>query len=146
MVTRQEGARHFVPQLTICTCVVLVGASFGFLVIFSHRIAMSIQTQNVVARIVGDLDDALVDWERRRGERAEPGRTARWAAELHSILSRDAVEGEVIRARRTGFVQMIDHRSLVAAAHRADAVVHLLWRTPPSLVCSRPFAVRRSRA
>ena len=128
VVTRQAGASHFVPQLTICTCVVLVGASFGFLVIFSHRIAMSIQTQNVVARIVGDLDDALVDWERRRGERAEPGGTARWAAELHSILSRDAVEGEVIQARRTGFVQRIDHRRLVAAAHRADAVVHLLYR------------------
>src|SRR5213593_2876377 len=55
VVTRQAGASHFVPQLTICTCVVLVGASFGFLVIFSHRIAMSIQTQNVVARIVADL-------------------------------------------------------------------------------------------
>jgi uncharacterized membrane protein len=38
------------------------------------------------------------------------------------------VEGAAIRARRTGFVQMIDHRRLVGAAHRADAVVHLLYR------------------
>ena len=128
VVTREEGTRQFVPQLTLCTCVVLVGVSFGFLVIFSHRIAMSIQTQNVVARIVGDLDDALVDWEGQRGERAEPGGTARWEAERASILSRDEAEGAVIRARRTGFVQMVDHRRLVAAAHRADAVVHLLYR------------------
>jgi uncharacterized membrane protein len=128
VVTRHESGHAFVPQLTICSCVVLVGASFGFLVIFSHRIAMSIQTQNVVARIVGDLDDALVDWERQRGERAVPGGTAPWGAELGSILSRGEAEGAVIRARRTGFVQMIDHRRLVAAADRADAVVQLLYR------------------
>jgi hypothetical protein len=102
VVTREEGTRQFVPQLTLCTCVVLVGVSFGFLVIFSHRIAMSIQTQNVVARIVGDLDDALVDWEGQRGERAEPGGTARWEAERASILSRDEAEGAVIRFRPDG--------------------------------------------
>jgi len=128
VVTRQEGTRQFVPQLTICTSVVLVGLSFGFLVIFSHRIAMSIQLQNVVARIVGDLDDALVDWDRQRGERADAAGRARWGAELDSILARDEAEGAAIRARRTGFVQMVDHGRLVAATHRADAVVHLLYR------------------
>src|SRR4029453_9082192 len=128
VVTRQEGTRLFVPQLTICTGVVLGGVSFGFLLIFSHPIAMSIQLQNVVARIVGDLDDALVDWDRERGERADAGGRARWGAELDSIRSRSGAEGAEIRARRTGFVQMIDHRRLVAAAHRADAVVHLHYR------------------
>jgi uncharacterized membrane protein len=97
VVTRQEGTRLFVPQLTICTGVVLVGVSFGFLVIFSHRIAMSIQLQNVVARIVGDLDDALVDWDRQRGERADAAGRARWGAELDSILARDEW-----RVRRSG--------------------------------------------
>ena len=38
-------------SLLLCG-VALVMLSFGFLVVFSHRIAMSIQTQNVVARIV----------------------------------------------------------------------------------------------
>src|SRR5215471_12437358 len=59
VVTRQEGERIFVPQLTLMCDVALVITSFVFIVIFSHRIAMSIQTQNVVAHIVGDLDQAL---------------------------------------------------------------------------------------
>src|SRR5215510_783274 len=61
VVTRQQGERIFVPQLTLMCDVALVITSFVFIVIFSHRIAMSIQTQNVVAHIVGDLDDALVE-------------------------------------------------------------------------------------
>ena len=61
VVMRQQGHREFVPQLTLCCSVSLVMVSFVFLVVFSHRIAMSIQTQNVVARIVADLDGALVE-------------------------------------------------------------------------------------
>src|SRR5215471_17658086 len=59
VVTRQEGEHLFVPQLTLMCDVAMVMTSFVFIVIFSHRIAMSIQTQNVVAHIVGDLDHAL---------------------------------------------------------------------------------------
>jgi uncharacterized membrane protein len=59
VVTRESRAGYFVPELTLVCSVVLVIVSFVFLIVFSHRIAMSIQTQNVVAHIVEDLDGAL---------------------------------------------------------------------------------------
>ena len=74
VVTRQQGNHEFVPQLTLCCSVVLVMASFAFLVVFSHRIAMSIQTQNVVAHIVTDFDAAIGEWRAETGTHAEPGR------------------------------------------------------------------------
>jgi uncharacterized membrane protein len=128
VVTRQEGPREFVPDLTLFCSVVLVMVSFVFLVVFSHRIAMSIQTQNVVARIVADLDAALVEWWAEAGARAEPARSPSGAAELEALLAQCAAEGAVVRATRTGFVQEIDHLSLVAAAERTQAVVRLLYR------------------
>jgi uncharacterized membrane protein len=59
VVTRSDRTGYFVPQLTLMCGVGLVIVSFVFLIVFSHRTAMSIQTQNVVARIVSDLDSAL---------------------------------------------------------------------------------------
>ena len=128
VVTRQQGNHEFVPQLTLCCSVVLVIASFIFLVVFSHRIAMSIQTQNVVAHIVTDVDAAIGEWRAEAGGHAEPGRSPSRAAELDALLSRCAAEGAAIRATRTGFIQEIDHTGLVAAAERAQAVVRLLYR------------------
>jgi uncharacterized membrane protein len=128
VVMRQHGNRVFVPQLTVCCSVALVMVSFIFLVVFSHRISMSIQTQNVVARIVADLHAALVEWWAEAGALAEPARSPSRAAELQALLSRCAAEGGVVRATRTGFVQEIDHMSLVAAAERTEAVVRLLYR------------------
>jgi len=128
VVTRQQGGREFVPQLTLCCSVVLVLLSFGFLVVYSHRVAMSIQTQNVVARIVSDLDTAIAEWTAEGAAHAEPSRSPAGAAELEALLSRCAAEGAAVRARRTGFIQEIDHVSVVAAAEREQAAVRLLYR------------------
>lgn len=61
VVTRSHTTGEFVPQLTVMWSVILVIVSFAFLIIFSHRIAMSIQTQNVVAQIVAELDGAITE-------------------------------------------------------------------------------------
>jgi uncharacterized membrane protein len=128
VVTRQQGGRQFVPQLTLCSSVALVVLSFVFLVIFSHRVATSIQTQNVVAAIVADLDAAIIEWLADSGTHTEPIGAPAAAAELDALLSRCAAEGAVVRASRTGFIQEIAHLDLVAAAERAEAVVRLLYR------------------
>jgi uncharacterized membrane protein len=128
VVTRQQGEHVFVPQLTLCD-VALVVTSFVFIVIFSHRIAMSIQTQNVVAHIVGDLDQALDDLtkEARRVAMLPPAR----AAERESLLPRFASEGAVVRAPLTGFVQEVGQHRLLAATERSDAASS--WRSPSAL-------------
>src|SRR5262252_4909785 len=59
VVTGQRGEALFVPQLTVLTSVVLVFVSFCYLVVYNHRIALAIQTNNVLARIVEDLNSAI---------------------------------------------------------------------------------------
>ena len=113
VVTRQQGERSFVPQLTLICDVALVITSFVFIVIFSHRIAMSIQTQNVVAHIVGDLDQAL-DERMEEARRLALLPRAR-AAEREGLLPRFATDGAVVRAPLTGFVQVVGFHRVLAA-------------------------------
>ena len=128
VVTRQQGERQFVPQLTLMCSVALVMASFIMLVIFSHRIAMSIQTQNVVAHIVADLDRALLDLMDDTKRLAPVPRTPEGQGQRDAVITRLDAEGGVVQARHTGFVQEVRGEALVAAADRLDAVVRLLYR------------------
>ena len=128
VVMRQLPGRLFVPQLTLCCGVVMVMASFGFLVVFTHRIAMSIQTQNVVARIVGELHSVVR--ELMTGEHRLPLRpmTPAAEAEREALLSRCAAEGGALPAASTGFVQEVDVPGLLTAADREDVLIRLLHR------------------
>src|SRR5215475_13859905 len=118
VVTRQQGDREFVPQLTLMCDVALVMTSFIVLVIFSHRIAMSIQTQNVVAHIVADLDRALFDLMDDTKRLAPVPRTREGQEQRDAVIARLDVEGGVVQANRTGFVQEVRGEALVAAADR----------------------------
>ena len=138
VVTRQQGERIFVPQLTLMCDVALVITSFVFIVIFSHRIAMSIQTQNVVAHIVGDLDQAL-DERMEEARRLALLPRAR-AAEREGLLRRFATDGAVVRASLTGFVQVVGFHRLLAATERADAAVQLLYRPGQFVMEAAPLA------
>jgi uncharacterized membrane protein len=139
VVTRSDKTHEFVPQLTLVCSVLLVLASFGFLVVFSHRIAMSIQTQHVVAHIVADLDAALDDWVAGARQHPTPPRTSATSAALEAVASRAATEGGVVRAWRTGFVQEVDVGSLIATAETADGVMRLLYRPGQFVLEDAPF-------
>jgi uncharacterized membrane protein len=118
--------------------VVLVIVFFTFLIVFSHRIAMSIQTQNVVARIVRDLDGALAELRDMLSDSVlSPAPEA--AAERDALAARCAAEGGVIRVARTGFIQEIDIAHLLVAAEEADAVVGLLYRPGQFVVENAPL-------
>src|ERR1700733_15353549 len=60
LVTHQDAASRFIPQVSLITSWVLVVGSFAFLVYYSHRIATSIQNPDMIARIVDDLYPAVV--------------------------------------------------------------------------------------
>src|SRR5271157_3200711 len=51
LVTHQDANSTFIPQVSLITCWLLVLSAFGFLVYYSHRIAVSIQNPDFVARI-----------------------------------------------------------------------------------------------
>src|SRR5580658_9694061 len=60
LVTHQDQHTSFVPQVSLLTSWILVVASFGFLVYYSHRIATSIQNPDLIARIVDDMAPAVL--------------------------------------------------------------------------------------
>src|SRR5215467_4500166 len=128
VVTRQQGDREFVPQLTLMCDVALVMTSFIVLVIFSHRIAMSIQTQNVVAHIVADLDWALAQMVAGTKRITLIPRTPAAQADRDAFIARQESDGGLVRAPRTGFIQEVSIGALLAAAERFDAGVRLLYR------------------
>jgi uncharacterized membrane protein len=108
LVTHQDAHSSFIPQLSLITSWVLVVISFGFLVYYSHRIAVSIQNPDLIARIVDDL------------RRTEPKSAA-------APAPAPAVVGGVA-SDKSGFVQQADLERLTAAAVAADAVVRLAFR------------------
>jgi uncharacterized membrane protein len=59
LVTHQDANSTFIPQVSLITSWVVVLGAFAFLVYYSHRIAVSIQNPDAVARITDDLRLAL---------------------------------------------------------------------------------------
>jgi uncharacterized membrane protein len=119
LVTHQDSRTAFVPQVSLITAWLLVVASFGFLVVYSHRIASSIQNPDLVARIVDDI---------RRPEIAVPASVGSGKTPDADALDKQAAEGTGIACPVSGYVQEIDHAALVAEATSAEAVVHVFFR------------------
>jgi uncharacterized membrane protein len=116
LVTHQDAHTSFVPQVSLITGWMLVVASFGFLVYYSHRIATSIQNPDLIARIVDDMAPAAT----KSQASTFPGKPPEGAVDLEA--------GATVTADRSGYVQEIDQAALVLAASRADAVIHVTYR------------------
>jgi len=117
LVTHQDPHTTFIPQVSLITAWLLVVASFSFLVVYSHRIAASIQNPDLVARIVDDIRPVVL---------LPGGGTGATPAE--DVLEREAVSGAAVTCPASGYVQEVDHARIVAEATAADAVVHVLFR------------------
>jgi uncharacterized membrane protein len=115
LVTHQDAHTSFVPQVSLITSWILVVASFGFLVYYSHRIATSIQNPDLIARIVDDMAPAAGASQRS----LFPGSPSPAAQPLLDART----DGAKVTADRSGYVQEIDQAALVLAASRFDAVV-----------------------
>jgi uncharacterized membrane protein len=116
IAVRQHGADQFVPQLTIMTTCTLVVISFASLVFFNNKIAMSIQTNNVLPGILKRTSEIPQN----------PGPLQlRDVAELQKLSARD---GAVVRSVISGFVQVIHFERMASETAQAKVVVSLLFR------------------
>lgn len=134
LVTHQDAESRFVPQVSLITSWVLVVASFGFLVYYSHRIASSIQNPDMVARIVDDLYPAVVGAQARtkgEGTGAPP--------DDDDVLAR-AATGAVVACPTSGYFQQLDHGALVREARAAGALVVLRFRPGQFMLRGEPLA------
>jgi uncharacterized membrane protein len=134
---RREDEIAFVPHLAVTVGVVLAVASVGVLIYFIHHISVSIQADNVVARVGAELlaaIDRLYPAPREAGAPATPVQPPRPG--LLAALER---EGCAVGAAEDGYVQSIDEERLVALAAEADAVFHVARRPGRYAVAGRPL-------
>jgi uncharacterized membrane protein len=129
-----QGAHGaFVPHISITVMLVLMVADLAVLIYFLHHIAVQIQLPQVIAGIAGDLAQAI---ELQSGDPAV-GASAQLATLL--IADMDGPGGDVA-APRSGYLQYIQHRTLVRIAAEKDAVIHLRYRPGHFLVQGHPYA------
>ena len=122
LVTHQDAHNSFIPQVSLVTSWFLVLGAFGFLVFYSHRVAVLIQNPDAIGRIVDDLRKASNSAD--RDNRGEPNKDAIVVAEDAPLAS----EGAPILSLTSGYLQEIDHLALVNAASKAGARILIPFR------------------
>jgi uncharacterized membrane protein len=134
LVTHQDSQSKFIPQISLITSWVLVVLSFGFLVYYSHRVASSIQNPDMIGAIVDDLYVAAGGAHQSgAGEGTGP------VPDDAAILRR-AESGSVVSCPKSGYLQHVDHVSLVAAARTADVLIVLRFRPGQFVLRGEPLA------
>ena len=124
---------NFVPHISITVTLALMVADLAVLIYFLHHITIQIQLPQVIAGIAGDLAKAI---ELQAGD-PTVGADAQLAALL--IASMDGPGGDVA-APRSGYLQYIQHQTLIRIAAEVGAVVHLRYRPGHFLVQGHPYA------
>jgi uncharacterized membrane protein len=132
-IGQSSNGGNFVPHISITVTLVLMVADLAVLIYFLHHIAVQIQLPQVIAGIAGDLASAI---ELQAGDQSV-GADARYAELLISEM--DGPGGEVA-APRSGYLQYIQHRTLVQIATEKNAVIHLRYRPGHFLVQGHPYA------
>jgi uncharacterized membrane protein len=123
----------FVPHISITVLLGLMVVDLAVLIYFLHHIAVQIQLPQVIAGIAGDLAKAI---ELQAGDP-----TVGAGAQLATLLIADMDgPGGGVAAPRSGYLQYIQHRTLVRIAAEKGAVVHLRYRPGHFLVQGHPYA------
>src|ERR1700689_1088200 len=131
------GGAHgaFVPHLSITVTLALVVIDVGVLVVFIDHIAKSIQLQQVIGSIAGDLSRAI-DAD---GGLPRPGEL-KAGPSLGELTVRLDEDRGVVTATSSGYLQFVRMDQLIAVAARNHAVIRLLSRPGHFLVEGEPLA------
>ena len=129
----QSSHGSFVPHISVTVTLMLMLADVAVLIYFLHHIALQIQLPQVIAGIAGDLQSAI---ELQAGD-PTVGADAQMAALL--IAEMDG-EGGVVEAPRSGYLQYIQHDTLVTIATEIDAVIHVRYRPGHFIIQGTEYA------
>ena len=130
-----QGAHGaFVPHISVTVTLALMLADLGVLIYFLHHIARQIQLPEVIASIARDLQQAI---ELQAGDSAEGRADAAQASALIAGLGGGA---GVVAAPRSGYLQYVQHETLVDIATEANAVIHVLFRPGHFIVAGQQYA------
>ena len=126
--------RDFVPHLSITIAVTLVAVSMGVLIYFIHHIAASIQLPRVIASIAKDLSQAI------DAESSDVGVSREAGPSVPELLRRMNDAGGAVPAPESGYLQFVQHETLIGLAAEKGAVIRLLHRPGHFVVRGHPLA------
>jgi uncharacterized membrane protein len=120
---RRDDEGVFVPHLSVSIGVLLAIVSVGVLIYFIHHISVSIQADQVVARVGRELDEGIdrlfpADLENPRSEASRAPSEANLPAEF-------AREACAVGALEDGYIQLIDADALMDLACEEDLLLRL---------------------
>ena len=129
----QGSHGNFVPHISVTTTLALMLVDLAVLIYFLHHIAVQIQLPEVIASIAGDLQKAI---ELQAGDDSQVAD----AAQAATVIENMAGHGGVVSAPRSGYLQYIEHQTLVTIATEVGAVVHVLYRPGHFIVQGNQYA------
>jgi uncharacterized membrane protein len=128
----QGSHGSFVPHISVTVTLALMLADLAVLIYFLHHIAVQIQLPQVIAGIAGDLQSAI---ELQAGDESAVADAELAAVVIASMTG----PGGDVAAPRSGYLQYIEHKTLVAVAAQVDAMVHVLYRPGHFIVQGHPY-------
>ncbi|MET0962849.1 MAG: DUF2254 domain-containing protein [Noviherbaspirillum sp.] len=122
----------FVPHLSVTLGVVFALASLWVLIYFIHHVSVSIQADEVVARVGVELDETMTRlFPEQMGEGCD--------APAQAPPGPDHAEACIIRAEGDGYLQIVDLKALMEAAQETDTVLRLARRPGHYIVHGSPL-------
>ncbi|MFL6715772.1 MAG: DUF2254 domain-containing protein [Burkholderiaceae bacterium] len=133
----EEGV--FVPHIAVTMGVVFALASLWVLIYFIHHVSVSIQAEEVIAKVADELDQTMERLfpEQIGGESDSRGQPEE--AESAQALAVLYQPGAEILATGDGYLQIIDQALLMAFARKSDAVLRLERRPGHYIVRGTPL-------
>lgn len=135
-IRRVEDA-SFVPHLSVTLGVLFAIMSLGVLIYFIHHVSVSIQADQIVARIGTELNAEIERlFPPQIGQGGPRTADAPPAARFLETLAREA---RPVNSTRDGYLQFIDADALMALATQANIVLQLELRPGHYVVAGRPL-------
>ncbi|NHA15779.1 DUF2254 domain-containing protein [Thioalkalivibrio sp. XN279] len=134
---RRAEETLFVPHLSVSLGVLLAVVSVGVLIYFIHHVSVSIQANEIVARVGKELIEGI--------ERLFPEKIGRGAPRTPKappdadFLDRFGAEACPIGSAADGYLQFVDGDDLMALAMQEDVVIRVEPRPGHYVVATRPL-------
>jgi uncharacterized membrane protein len=134
-ISSAGSGRDFVPHISISVALVLLVVDLGVLIYFIHHVAVTIQLNEVVAGIGGDLRIAIEEHYADAGDAHGLNGGEEENPDLWRLR-----HGAEVPARRSGYLQAVSHEDLVRIAAESEALIELLYRPGHFVIAGRPLA------
>ncbi len=134
---RRAEETLFVPHLSVTLGVMFALISLGVLIYYIHHVAISIQADEIVARVGNELIDEI---ERLFPQQIGQGVTPP-AAPLLDLGLAFSHESGTVTVAADGYLQFIDGEALMVLAEQEDVLLRLERRPGQYVVCGTPLAM-----